>query len=59
MGMDFFGGGPGRLALSYQLSAFSLDMRAVENLFFCHPERSEGSELAANARFFAALRMTI
>jgi hypothetical protein len=27
--------------------------------FFCHPERSEGSQLSGKARFFAALRMTL
>jgi hypothetical protein len=27
--------------------------------YICHPERSEGSQLAENKRFFAALRMTM
>jgi hypothetical protein len=26
--------------------------------FFCHPERSEGSQCVEKARFFTALRMT-
>jgi energy-converting hydrogenase Eha subunit B len=25
---------------------------------FCHPERSEGSQVIKNTRFFASLRMT-
>jgi hypothetical protein len=31
----------------------------LAKLFFCHPERSEGSQPPENARFFAPLRMTI
>jgi hypothetical protein len=30
----------------------------LQNLFFCHPERSEGSQVIENSRFFASLRMT-
>jgi hypothetical protein len=29
-----------------------------KNGFFCHPERSEGSQLIGNTKFFASLRMT-
>jgi hypothetical protein len=31
----------------------------LQNWFFCHPERSEGSQPSENTRFFALLRMTI
>ena len=33
--------------------------RLLQNWFFCHPERSEGSQPSENTRFFASLRMTI
>src|SRR4030042_3312996 len=32
--------------------------KLFQNQLFCHPERSEGSQLFGNARFFASLRMT-
>jgi hypothetical protein len=32
--------------------------RLWQDLLFCHPERSEGSQLLENAEFLAALRMT-
>jgi hypothetical protein len=32
--------------------------KSIQNLF-CHPERSEGSQLMEKVRFFAALRMTL
>jgi hypothetical protein len=31
----------------------------LQNWFFCHPERSEGSQASENSRFFATLRMTM
>jgi hypothetical protein len=43
----FLDRGPVTLAISY----FKIDL-------FCHPERSEGSKLIGNTRFFATLRMT-
>jgi hypothetical protein len=33
-------------------------IRLLKTQLFCHPERSEGSHLSKNARFFAPLRMT-
>jgi hypothetical protein len=30
----------------------------LQKWFICHPERSEGSQIYENTRFFAALRMT-
>jgi hypothetical protein len=33
--------------------------KPFQNRFFCHPERSEGSQRVENTRFFAPLRMTI
>lgn len=33
--------------------------RLVKNYLFCHSERSEGSQLHENKRFFVALRMTV
>jgi len=34
-------------------------LQGFQNLFYCHPERSEGSQAIKNTRFFASLRMTI
>ena len=36
----------------------SISYKPFQNLFFCHPERSEGSQRIENTRFFASLRMT-
>jgi hypothetical protein len=32
--------------------------KLLQGLFFCHPERNEGSQVIENSRFFASLRMT-
>ena len=33
--------------------------RLLQKCWYCHPERSEGSQPLINTRFFASLRMTI
>jgi hypothetical protein len=50
---------------TYQIGSIKIDLleyynqlSLLQNRFFCHPERSEGSQLFENARFFASLRMT-
>jgi len=48
-------------AVSGQLSAFSFlkAIRSSQYPVFCHPERSEGSQVPASTRFFANPRMAI
>jgi hypothetical protein len=39
--------------------AFLKAKNPLQTPFFCHPERSAGSQFMGNARFYASLRMTI
>ena len=42
----------------YENYSWDATLDAIENWFYCHPKRREGSQLTENIIFFASLRMT-